>query len=163
MYYYFKRTTYKRRFEALLKNNTQKLTVVKNPKSSTTIPDYLVDKILEKVLTFEKERGYLDSSITLNSMAKKLETNSNYLSKVVNLTKGRNFSTYISDLRINYTVEALKNQPKLREYTVKAIANEVGFNNTESFTKAFYKNTKLYPSYFIKQLKKKEESNRNTA
>lgn len=95
-----------------------------------------------------------NTSINLNSLAKNMGTNSNYLSKIINFHKGDNFSTYLSDLRIEYTIEALQKQSKLREYTIKTIAHEVGFGNTESFTKAFYKKTGLYPSYFIKQLKK---------
>ena len=38
-----------------------------------------------------------------------------------------------------------------------AIAQEVGFNNSESFSKAFYKKTGIYPSYFIKQLEKENK------
>ena len=39
---------------------------------------------------------------------------------------------------------------------VQAIAKESGFNNTESFSKAFYKKTGIKPSYFIRELNKKE-------
>ena len=38
--------------------------------------------------------------------------------------------------------------------TIKAIANEMGFNTTEAFSKSFYKSTGIYPSFFIKQLEK---------
>ena len=41
-----------------------------------------------------------------------------------------------------------------RSYTIKAISDEVGFNTTQSFTKAFYKRTGIYPSFFIKSLNK---------
>lgn len=81
-----------------------------------------------------------------------MNTNSSYLSKVVNFYKHKNFASYINDLRIEYVVEQLKEDKKLRSYTIKSIADEVGFNNVESFTKAFYKKTGIRPSYYINNL-----------
>jgi len=160
-YYYRKKQTYKRRFEELIKTKTLKNQEIKTDpvglKKKLTVPESIIKGILNNIEIFEKEQQFLSNTITLNSLAKKIGTNSAYLSKVVNHYKNKNFSTYLSDLRINYVVEALKEQPKLREYTIKAIAFEVGFKNSESFTNAFYKQTKIYPSYFIKQLQKRKE------
>jgi len=156
-YYYRKRIVYKKRYELLL----QKDFVTEKPaesmmvtKTKTKVPEDILIQLLPKIDEFEKNEGYLDSSISLDKMAKSLGTNSNYLSKTINFSKNKNFSSYLSDLRINYAIEALKTDTKLLNYTVKAIAAEVGFGNAESFTKAFYAKTNLYPSYFIKQLKK---------
>ena len=94
----------------------------------------------------------MSQEITLNEVAKSFGTNSTYLSKVINLEKGKNFSHYINDLRIDYTVEELKDNLRFRKYTIKAIANESGFKSAESFSKTFYKKYGIYPSYYIKQL-----------
>ncbi|WP_159025502.1 AraC family transcriptional regulator [Aquimarina sp. Aq78] len=48
-----------------------------------------------------------------------------------------------------------------RKYTVQAIAQEIGFNNSEAFSKAFYKKTGIYPSYFIKKLEKQKNGKAN--
>ncbi len=88
-------------------------------------------------------------------MAKSFGTNYTYLSKVINLQKGKHFSNYINDLRIVYAYQELKKDPKLRNYTIKAIAKECGFKSAESFSKAFLKKTGIYPSHFIKSLNKK--------
>ena len=90
-----------------------------------------------KIDAFETQKGFTDSKITLNNLSKKLKTNSNYLSRTINFHKGKNFSTYLSDLRINHAINILKEQPKFREYTIKAIAYEVGFKRVETFTIAF--------------------------
>ena len=42
--------------------------------------------------------------------------------------------------------------------SIRAIANEIGFNTTEAFSKSFYKTTGIYPSFFMKQLEKQEIS-----
>jgi AraC-like DNA-binding protein len=91
-------------------------------------------------------------------VAKRFNTNSSYLSKVVNLKKDKNFSQYISELRIAYAVDKLKNNPRFRKYTIKAIAEEVGFGNAQSFSKAFYSRTGIQPSYFIRNLNKQKQT-----
>jgi YesN/AraC family two-component response regulator len=96
--------------------------------------------------------------INLNGLAKKLQTNQNYLSRVVNLKMEKNFSQYLSDLRIEYALEELKSNSVFRKYSVKAIANECGFKTSESFSKAFYKEVGIYPSYYIKKLEKEKDA-----
>ncbi|NAS29431.1 helix-turn-helix domain-containing protein [Flavobacteriaceae bacterium R38] len=156
-FFFFKRreANYKKRFEILLQEKKIPHKPLRALKKELKIPKDIVSDILNKITVFEEQKGFLDGSITLDSLAKKIETNSNYLSKVINFHMNKNFSAYLSNLRINYIVEALKEQPKLRKYTIKAIAFEVGFNNVKSFTDAFYKQTKIHPSYYIRELKKK--------
>ena len=159
LYYNNKRINDKKRFEELLRGG--KLTLKENIVTSQntkqlTIPQEIIEEILKKIKHFEEKKGFLDNTITLNKLSKKLGTNSNYLSRTINFHKNKNFSTYLSHLRIDHAVHILKEEPKFREYTIKAIAHEVGFNSVETFTTAFHKHTKIYPSYFIKQLKKEK-------
>lgn len=83
-----------------------------------------------------------------------METNPKYLSQVINFYEQKSFSTYIRDLRIQYAVKELKANPILRKYSIQSIAEELGFNSPQSFSKAFYKKTGIYPSYFIRELEK---------
>ena len=101
---------------------------------------------------FERSRGYLDATITLKSVAQSIETNSSYLSKYINEIQGTNFSQYISALRIQYAIYKLQEDRTLRSYTIEAIASEVGFSNTRSFTNHFKRITGITVSYFIKRL-----------
>jgi len=112
----------------------------------------IIASILARLKVFEAEKEYLSQHVSLNEMAKDFETNSTYLSKIINLKKGKNFSQYINDLRIDYAVEELKENTTFRKYTIKAIANECGFKSAESFSKSFYKKHGIYPSYYLKQL-----------
>lgn len=114
----------------------------------------IAKELVKKLTKFEKEEGYLKINLKLSDLSKSFDTNNSYLSKTINHYKGKNFSQYINDLRINYTIDKLKKESKFRKYTIKAISEEVGFNNAESFAKAFYNNTGLQPSYFIKKLQK---------
>ena len=114
--------------------------------------------VLEKLQAFEEKSLYLQKNLTQNKIAKRLNTNSSYLSKVVNSYKHKNFATYINDLRIDYVVEQLKEDKKLRSYTIKSIASDVGYKSPEAFSKSFKKINGIYPSYFIKKLNEKAQN-----
>ncbi len=156
-YYYQKRLGYKRKFEALLKapaKETKSKLTKKDAPEDLGIAPAVSAKILERLVIFEETKGYLKPNTSLQELAKNLETNSNYLSKIINVYRQKNFSSYISGLRVDYIIEELKTNPNFRKYTIKAIAVEVGFGNAESFTKAFKAKTGIYPSYYIKRLNK---------
>ena len=123
-------------------------------KKVTDLPDEVVQSILERLTRFEASYKFTNKQYTLSSLAKELQTNSAYLSKIINAEKKTSFAHYINKLRIDYAVEKLKEDTVLRSYTIKAIANEFGFNTAQSFSNAFYKQTGIYPSFFIRQLDK---------
>ena len=154
IYYYRKQRFYKRRFEEILSTKPSSKPQIPSSKSLKGISEEVIEQIQKGLDHFESQKEFLDGSITLNSLSKTLSTNSNYLSKVINFNKQKNFSNYLNDLRIEYAIEQLKNNPQFRKYSVKGMAQEVGFNSPESFSKAFYKRSGLYPSYFLKQLEK---------
>ncbi len=154
---YRKRKKYQQRFEELLKiKETEKdevdVKVIEKRNKSIKIAQEIIDKVLNSLQNFEKKKGFLKSDITTNSLAKEFNTNSKYLSKIVNFYKQKSFSNYVNDLRIDYAVDRLTNDSKFRNYTIKAISKDIGFNTTEAFSKSFHKKTGLYPSYFIKKL-----------
>ncbi len=158
---YRKNVRYKKRFKELMdpKNklvvgdkhiSTQDL----NTSKSIDIPDNIISNILDELANFEEKKEFLSHNITTTNLAKKLNTNAKYLSRVVNICKQKSFSVYINELRIEYVIHKLKEDPKFRLYNVNAIAHEIGFNSDGVFATAFYKKTGIYPSYFIKQLEK---------
>lgn len=150
-----RRKRYKRRFEEIInKTKTVKSFSEINSENRINIPNEIVENILSSLNHFEKKNEFTSNEINLNDLSKKLNTNSNYLSKIINYYKKTSFSNYINQLRIEYIIEQLKTNPTYRKYTIKAISEEVGFNNSESFSKAFYKSKGIKPSYFIKELEK---------
>lgn len=112
----------------------------------------LVDHILEKLSQFEIKKGYLESNVTIQMLSTTFETNSKYVSKIVNIYKQKTFIQYINDLRIEYAIAQLESNRKLTNYTIHGLAQEFGFNSAESFSAAFYKKTEIKPTYFIKEL-----------
>jgi YesN/AraC family two-component response regulator len=154
-----KRVLYKKRFKELMSKQNDSFQSLKSImtekapiKTELNIPKNVIIDILFNLDKFEKNQDFLNSKMSIASLAKSIGTNPNYLSKTVNHFKKMSFSQYINTLRIRHSVGALKNNSVYRKYTLKAIASEFGFNNTESFSKAFYKETGTKPSFFIKNL-----------
>ncbi len=158
LFFFVKQQHYKQRFKSLLneKTATQKKDSIAGTKQKQRldISEDTINHIAKCLDQFENEGKYLKMHLTLDKMAKSFKTNSKYLSLLLNQTKGKSVSQYVNDLRIDYVVDKLKNDLRFRKFTIKAIANEIGFSTDRAFSKAFYKKTGIYPSYFIKALEK---------
>ncbi len=141
--------------------NKQKLKILlakvsKNEKTETTLKlkDSEINRIIKNLTQLEKQHFYLKTDCTAANLAKKLETNSTYLSKTINSYYQKNFTKYINDLRINYAIERLRSDKFFRRYSILSIANEIGFKSKESFNSAFKVKTGILPSFFIKEINK---------
>ncbi|MCF0174404.1 MAG: helix-turn-helix transcriptional regulator [Bacteroidales bacterium] len=104
----------------------------------------LVQKIKQ---AFEEDKVYLDSMLTIESLAHKLGTNKSTLSRVINETLDRNFPTLLNDYRVKYALE-LFNDPKNANYTIEAIAELSGYNSRQVFHKAFKSRVGVPPRRF---------------
>jgi len=112
----------------------------------------IVEAVLLKLNAFEQNKGFLSTKVSLSSLSKSLETNSSYLSKIINHTQGKTFKNYLNDLRVQYAHETLKIDPQQRKYTIEAIAFDFGFKSAENFSKKFKAAYGLYPSKFMRGL-----------
>lgn len=163
LYYYRLKKQYQKRYEAIIsQSNTiveEKITTRESKQQPVVadIDENIVQGILQELDLFEQETHYLKNQISLKDVAKITNTNSKYLSKVINTYKDKNFTTYINDLRIDYLVDQIQHDPIYRKYTIRAIAEEGGFSNPESFFRAFQKRTGLKPSYFIKKVREDQQ------
>lgn len=160
IFYRKKQLQNKKNFDALLLKmdalEKEKKATPSVKKSSLKITDENVMKILKGLEKFEQKKMYLHKNCTVHYVAKKIDTNNTYLSKVLQMHKKKKFIPYITDLRIEYAITELKNNTQFRSYDIKSIAAELGFNTAESFAKAFKRKTGIYPSFFIKNLNKIE-------
>ncbi|MEM6720146.1 MAG: helix-turn-helix domain-containing protein [Bacteroidota bacterium] len=153
-YYRLREKSTKKKFRGILKKVTE-LERDQGKKSSSrkqAVSDENVKLILDRIDSFEKQKYYLATACNLSFMAEKLDTNATYLSKVINRYKGKSFTAYITELRINNALIRLKNDKKLQSYTIKAIAEEFGFKRQETFSRAFKAQTGIHPSQYLKNL-----------
>lgn len=116
------------------------------------ISDSTVNTLLKKLEKFEKSNLYLKSNIGLNYLSNFLDANHRYVSEIIKVHKGKTFSNYINDLRIDYITNALYEDPKYRKYKISYLAEVCGFSSREVFAMAFKKRNNISPSYFIEKL-----------
>ena len=128
---------------------------IRDRTNDAIIPDEIVEEILLKLEVFEQEKQDQSKRITLNSLAKEMHTNTNYLSKITNTYTRTSFSTYLNTLRITHIFRELNVNIKYSKYTIHALVEVTGLNASESFGKAFYKITKSMTSDYINKLDKK--------
>ena len=114
----------------------------------------VVTMILKNLEKFEKNKKYLEKDMNLTRLSALLNTNSKYAGKVISKYRGQKTIDYISDLKLKHIINLLKNENKYRLYTNEALGEEAGFSSTQNFTRAFKKQTKISPTYFIQQLQK---------
>lgn len=155
-----KKKLYQTRYENLINeyNNSTKTKKLQNKsveKRNNSVPEDVQEKILNELANFEDNKEFLNKNVSAKFIAQAIGTNTTYLSFVVNNYKDKNLSRYISDLRVEYSIQRMIKDKKFRAYSIKAIASEVGFKSQEAFSKAFYRMTGIYPSYFIDNLNKK--------
>ena len=96
----------------------------------------------------EEEKPYLDQDLTILKLAKDLQTNTKYLSHVINSEFNQSFIHFINDYRIRELKQQLVDN---RNYTIEALAQNAGFKSKSSFNAAFKKSTGLTPSIYLKQ------------
>ncbi len=120
--------------------------------TSTEVSSEITNQILEGLRELERKNFFLNPDCSSYNVAKKIKTNTSYLSKVINQEFQKNFNTYINDLRINYAMVQLKEDRRFRSFSIQSIAEELGYKSADSFTKYFKLHTGLNPSFYIKQL-----------
>ena len=123
-------------------------------KTPQFIPEKTEQILLEKLLAFENGTNFTKKSLTLQSMAKELDTNTRYLSEIVNKHKQKNFNSYINELRVNYIINKLRNEPAFLNYKISYLAEESGFTSHTSFSTVFKAVTGIPPKEFISFIKK---------
>ena len=116
------------------------------------ISDKTEMQILENLEEFERSKLFLDKQMRIASLAKHLDTNTRYLSTIINAEKDKTFNNYINSLRINYILEKLDSDPKYLTYKISYLAEESGFASQSSFTAAFKDFTGKTPSTYIRDL-----------
>lgn len=110
------------------------------------------NEILEKLDELEKSERYLDNHMSLATLAAQLDTNTKYLSEVINNSKGKNFNGYINELRINHIAYLLKNNPEFLNYKISYLAEFAGFSSHSAFTTVFKSVTGMSPNTYIQQI-----------
>ncbi|MDR1525247.1 MAG: helix-turn-helix domain-containing protein, partial [Tannerella sp.] len=111
--------------------------------------DTKIDDLFDKIDRLMKERRiFADSQISRKSVAEMIGINERALFDCIKNNTEKNFSDYITFLRLNYARELLAGRNE--KLTMEAIADEAGFGSRASFYRLFKTNYGLSPDEFRK-------------
>jgi AraC-like DNA-binding protein len=119
-------------------------------RNSTLTPEDLQRRMTQVEQYMREAKPYLDSELTLTTLADALDLNPYYLSQVLNDGFQENFYKFINRYRVEESKQLLLD-PAFSHYTILAIANQAGFSAKSTFNKTFKEHTQLSPSEFVKQ------------
>lgn len=152
----------KKKFKAIFYNEEKKESGIANAKFEVRPSDDLSPEIRKKILEgldrFENTLGFLDKEAGLPELSKLCESNNSYVSKAINVHKGKSVPDYLDSLRIGYVHQKLRDDKKYIKITIAAISEDAGFKTPQKFNKAFKKYTDgLLPSFYIAEIRKSRE------
>ncbi|NLN33550.1 MAG: helix-turn-helix domain-containing protein [Flavobacteriaceae bacterium] len=141
--------------EKLRSPKLNKVKEVEKEKSTPIMPAEAEEKLLEKLHKFEEKQLFLERKVSLPYVAAEIETNTKYLSYIIKKHKEKDFNEYINDLRINYIIQKITDNPIYRQYKINALAEESGFSSHSKFATVFKASVGVSPSEFIKYFQQK--------
>ena len=97
----------------------------------------------------ERDKPYRDENLSLGNLATMLGLSSHQLSQLLNAELDENFYTFINRYRIREAQVLLKDE-RFRNFTILAVAQEVGFRSKTTFNRLFKKHTGVTPSEYLK-------------
>ena len=101
-------------------------------------------------LLFTNEHIFLDASISLNTIAKKLSVSQRVVSQVINENEQQNFYEFVNHHRLEKAMN-LMTDPSYKDEKIATIAYDSGFGSVTSFNVAFKKKMDITPSAYRKQ------------
>ncbi|MBR4065476.1 MAG: AraC family transcriptional regulator [Bacteroidaceae bacterium] len=113
--------------------------IEKNATYRSLIRAELADELYEKILNMIViEKRYRDKEFSAKELAKELNTNTRYISAVINSRFNTNFSCLINEYRIKEALHRMTDKRYL-DMTIEEIGTMVGFANRQSFYASFYR------------------------
>jgi len=100
-------------------------------------------------LLFDVQKIYRQPDLTLSSLALKLDTNTKYLSQVINEYTDSNFPALLHRYRIREFIERLVDG-QAKRFSFHGLAQNCGFSSRATFSRAFKNLLNQSPSEFLK-------------
>ncbi|WP_413532718.1 helix-turn-helix domain-containing protein [Empedobacter brevis] len=128
------------------------------PSNNIHISSKTESDLLRKLELFERNKGYIKKNVNLASLSKQFDTNTKYLSEIIRISRQKQFNAYLNELRVNYIVNRLKNEPEYINTKVSYLASDCGFASHSTFTTTFTQIMNESPSAFIKRIKEEQKN-----
>lgn len=106
------------------------------------------EKYLQQVQAIvQEDKLYLDSTLTLTKLARRMQIPPSQLSQVINQGMGQNFNEFINSYRV-VAIKAKLQDTSLDHLSILAVALDTGFNSKATFNRVFKKIDGHPPSFY---------------
>lgn len=123
-----------------------------NKYKKSTLSDTLISQYKTALVrAMETDKLYLNGKLSIHDVSTKLNIPRQYISEVLNNHMSTNFQDFVNNYRVEAFIDRLKNDQN-NQFTLLAIATDVGFNSKSSFNAIFKKTKGLTPTQFKKSL-----------
>lgn len=109
--------------------------------------DELKDKILSIIVIQKK---YKDKNYSAKRLAEDLQTNTRYISAVVNVRFHMNYTSFVNKYRVEEAMSILTDR-RYKDLRIEEVSDMVGFANRQSFYASFYKLMGITPKAYRQQ------------
>lgn len=96
---------------------------------------------------FDKEKPYLNSSLSLVDIATAIDSKPAYLSRLINNEFNTNFYTFVNNCRLDYAILLMQEQKK--DLIIKNLYLDAGFKSRSVFYRLFRERTGFSPKGFL--------------
>ncbi|RRC98751.1 helix-turn-helix domain-containing protein [Prevotella sp. OH937_COT-195] len=126
-------------------------------RSQTKIPEELRNSLLDSIMhVMEHGEEFCDSDFGIERLATLVGSNSKYVSQVINDVYSKNFRTFLNEFRVKKAMTRMNDTENYGKYTIKAIAESVGYKSQSNFINVFTRQTGIKPSVFQKISREKD-------
>ena len=109
------------------------------------------NRLLNSITTVMEDVSIIsNSNFNLSMLAEMVESNTKYVSWIINETYHKNFKTLLNEYRIREACKRLYDKKHYGNMTIQAIYEELGYNSAASFIQAFKKVNGMTPSVYQK-------------
>ncbi|TDY11365.1 helix-turn-helix domain-containing protein [Meridianimaribacter flavus] len=96
------------------------------------------------------EESFLDTTLSLRTLADKIDIHPNHLSWLLNASFKKNFNDFINTYRLEY-FKSIALKPEFKHITILGLAYDSGFNSKSVFNTFFKKTEGITPSKWVQK------------
>ncbi|MDR1951657.1 MAG: helix-turn-helix domain-containing protein, partial [Bacteroidales bacterium] len=118
----------------------------------SNLTDEKQNKLLSQIYALMEDTAVVcDKDLSLDKLAILLNSNSKYISLVLNDVLKKDFRTFVHEYRIR-EAQRLFSEDGASKYTVEGISSKTGFKSRNTFNKAFKEFIGVSPGFYLKSM-----------
>lgn len=104
----------------------------------------------------ENTQEYCEMDFSLDKLSNLVNSNSKYVSQVINETYHKNFNSFVNEYRIREARRRLTDIEQYGNYTIQTISESVGYKSSTTFINVFRKITGITPSMYQRMVREQK-------